>query len=90
MSRPDALDRGAMESNGSAGKRHVADTTVQSDLAQLSALSGTLDDLTRRVTEIAGRYTETTREDFAVGLYEVERSLVSAGRRLERVRRAQR
>lgn len=76
-----------MESNGSAGKRHVAETTVESDLAQLSALSGTLDDLVSRIAEIAGRYDGTTREDLATGLYEVERSLLTATRRLERVRR---
>lgn len=79
-----------MESNGSTGKRHVTDTTVESDLAQLSALAGTLEDLTARITEIASRYNGTTREDLSVGLYEVERSLLTALRKLERVRRNRR
>jgi hypothetical protein len=76
-----------MESNGSAGKPDIPESAVESDLAQLSALSGTLDELTSRVAEIASRYVGTTREDLSTDLYEVERSLLTASRRLGRVRR---
>jgi hypothetical protein len=63
---------------------------MESDRAQLSALATTLDDLTRRIAEIAGRHRTSPREDIAQGLDEVERSLVTAGRRLEKVMRAMR
>jgi hypothetical protein len=58
-----------------------------SDRAQLSALSGTLDDLARRITETAARYEGTTRQDLANSLYEVERSLLVASRKLGKVMR---
>ena len=55
------------------------------DTAQLSSLSTALDDLSKRVTELADQYRDTPREDVAVDLYEVERQLVAAGRRLKTV-----
>lgn len=58
-----------------------------SDRAQLSALSGTLDDLARRITETAANYEGTTRQDLANSLYEVERSLLVASRKLAKVMR---
>jgi hypothetical protein len=63
---------------------------VESDRAQLSALSSTLDDLNRRITEIAGRYQGSEREDVAQGLYEVERSLAMASRQLAKTMQAMR
>ena len=58
-----------------------------SDRAQLSALQATLDDITRRVAQIADPYQGSTREHIANGLYEVERSLLAAGRQLAKLMR---
>lgn len=53
------------------------------DPAELSSLATTLDDLTRRVTALADRFSGSTRDDTsAATLYEVERHLRSATRRL--------
>ena len=48
------------------------------DTAQLSALSTALEDITRRVTDMADEYQGSPREDVAADLYEVERHLVAA------------
>ena len=53
------------------------------DTAQLSALSTALEDITRRVTDMADEYQGSPREDVAADLYEVERHLVAATRRLQ-------
>jgi uncharacterized protein Yka (UPF0111/DUF47 family) len=63
---------------------------MDSDRSELSALANTLDDLASRVTAVADRYRGSTRPDVAEGLYEVERSLVTASRQLERVVRSMR
>jgi Mg2+ and Co2+ transporter CorA len=55
------------------------------DSAQLSSLSTALDDLSKRVTELADQFKASPREDVAADLYEVERHLVAAGRRLRAV-----
>lgn len=60
---------------------------MESDRAELSALATTLDDLTTRLTAVADRYQGTERGDVADGLYEVERSLLGASRKLDRVLR---
>lgn len=58
---------------------------MSSDGAALSSIASSLDDLTRRVTGIAERYQDTARDDVAVTLFEAERALVSARRRIEKV-----
>jgi hypothetical protein len=63
---------------------------MDSDRSELSALASTLDDLANRVTAVADRYRTSTRPDVAEGLYEVERSLITASRQLERVVRSMR
>lgn len=64
---------------------------MESDRAELSALATSLDDLTTRVTAVADRYQGSTdRRDVADGLYEVERSLRTASRKLERIVRSMR
>ena len=63
---------------------------MESDRAQLSALATSLDDLTRRIAEIAARHRTSPREDVAYGLDEVERALTTAGRRLDKVMRVMR
>jgi hypothetical protein len=61
---------------------------MESDRAELSALATTLDDLTRRITAAADRFAGTARVDVADSLYEVERSLLTAARKLDRVERS--
>lgn len=61
---------------------------MESDRAALSALSTSLDELTSRITAIADSYKGTPRTDVADALYEVERSLLTAGRKLERLLRS--
>ena len=55
------------------------------DTAQLSSLSTALDDLSKRVTELADQFQGSPREDVSADLYEVERHLVAAARRLKSV-----
>ena len=61
---------------------------MESDRAELSALATSLDDLTRRITVLADRFAGTPRTDVADSLYEVERSLLAAARKLDRVERS--
>jgi uncharacterized protein Yka (UPF0111/DUF47 family) len=63
---------------------------MDADRSELSALANTLDDLASRVVAVADRYRGGTRPDIADGLYEAERSLVTASRQLERVVRTMR
>jgi hypothetical protein len=63
---------------------------MESDRAELTALATTLDDLTARLTAAADRFQGTPRGDVADGLYEVERSLLAAARKLERTLRTMR
>jgi len=58
--------------------------SAQSDLAELSSLRAQVDELTRRVVQIADGYRET--EDSAVTneLDQGERALMTVGRALER------
>jgi hypothetical protein len=58
---------------------------METDRAELSALATSVDEVTRRVTAAADRLRGTPRDDIANGLYEVERSLLTAGRKLDRV-----
>jgi len=53
------------------------------DLAQLSSLSSALGELTDRITALADAYQSSPREDVAADLYDVERNMKSAHRRLE-------
>lgn len=57
------------------------------EAAALDAIATALDELTARVTEIAERVNNTARDDLAADLYEVERALKAAGRRLAQVTR---
>ncbi|HEX6238375.1 MAG: hypothetical protein ACLFXM_12540 [Acidimicrobiia bacterium] len=61
---------------------------MDSDRAELNALANSLEDLTRRITAVADRLRGTPRSDVASGLYEAERSLISASRQVERVVRS--
>ena len=61
-----------------------------SDLAELSSIETTLDDIMRRIDDMSRRYEGTPREDFAVRLREVERAMGSAIRRLESLLRSPR
>lgn len=56
---------------------------MELDPAQLSALATTLSELTERVTAVADQFQSSPREDVAADLYEVERNLRAASRRLQ-------
>jgi hypothetical protein len=56
-----------------------------SDHAVLSSVASSLDELTGRVTAIADRHQGQPTEDLARDLYEVERALRAAHRRLSEV-----
>ena len=58
--------------------------------AELSSLATALEDITTRVTAIADDHVGTDREDLAVELYEIERLLAQAQRRLSRMVRVRR
>jgi hypothetical protein len=57
-------------------------TSMSLDAASLSSLSTALDDLTDRITALAEAHEGQPREDVVADLYDVERNLRSAGRRL--------
>ena len=54
------------------------------DAAELSSITTVLADLQDRVVEVADRWREIEREDVAGDLYDVERSLRNAQRRIRR------
>ncbi len=55
-----------------------------SDLAILSSLQAQVDELGRRITELAERYGETPDSAVATELYATERALATARRSLDR------
>ncbi len=55
---------------------------MELDAAQLSSLSSALEDLTERITRLADDCQGSPREDVAADLYDVERNLQAASRRL--------
>lgn len=63
---------------------------METDRATLSALATSLEDLTTRLTAVADSYQGSSRPDLADGLYDVERALLTAGRKLEQVLRSMR
>lgn len=64
------------------------DKSLAADGAELGSLSSVIRDLVERVTEVARRYEGTDREDVSFELYEVERGLRGATRRLDRLTRS--
>ena len=54
------------------------------DGAELSSITTVLEDLQTRVVEVADRWRAAEREDVAGDLYDVERSLRNAQRRIRR------
>ncbi|WP_436795697.1 hypothetical protein [Actinospongicola halichondriae] len=56
------------------------------DGPELSSIHGTLEDLTRRIVQIAERRDLDPDDLVSTGLFEVDRSLRNALRQLERVR----
>jgi Mg2+ and Co2+ transporter CorA len=55
------------------------------DSAQVSTLNTSLGELVDRVTRLAERYQGSPREDVAADLYDVERHLRAAQRRVEQL-----
>ncbi len=62
--------------------------TTAADAAELSSLSSVIRELGGRVADVARRYEGTDREDVSFELYEVERGLRGATRRLDRLTRS--
>lgn len=58
---------------------------VNDDLARLASMATTLDDLVERIEEVGNQFTGSKRESLAHDIFEVERSLRSAQRRLNKV-----
>lgn len=58
-----------------------------SDLATLSALSTTLEDVARRLAGMGDRYRDARRDDVAGPLYEAERGVRAAIRHMEQAAR---
>lgn len=58
--------------------------SASGDSAELSSIATVLDDLQSRVVEVADRWRAIEREDVSGDLYDVERSLRSAQRRIQR------
>ncbi len=59
---------------------------VSTDAAELSSIQGTLEELSQRVAAIADRRDSDPDDPISPGLFEVERSLRNAVRRLDRLR----
>jgi hypothetical protein len=62
---------------------------VPADLAELSSLSSTLSEVTKRITSLAERAAAARDEDVTTELYGIERALAGASRRLDRLVRDQ-
>ena len=61
------------------------DHNVDRDRAELASNSTQIDDLTVRILAIAEQYVDGDREDVSMQLFEIERTLRSANRRLRGV-----
>lgn len=61
---------------------------MDQSVAELSSVGSQLEDLTRRVLDAAKSYEAGSREDVSHELYEVERALRTATRRLNRAVRS--
>ncbi|MEY4130431.1 MAG: hypothetical protein RLZZ31_555 [Actinomycetota bacterium] len=80
MSPVGALHLGG--ANAFLPREHLRQTDAV-DLSELSSATTTLDDLIERVSRVANEVLEAGDEGFAAELYEVERSLRMAHRRLQ-------
>jgi hypothetical protein len=53
--------------------------------SELSSLASALEDLTKRIADIAEHYGRVDRDDLAAELYAAERAIIGARRRLTKV-----
>ena len=58
---------------------------MDGDRAQLSSVASALDELTQRITQLADESQRGTDDQLAAELYEIERALQQAARRLDRL-----
>lgn len=63
---------------------------MDSDLAELSSVATQIDELAERIVAVAKKHQGGDRDDIAIRLFEVERSLHGAGRNLASAVRAYR
>jgi hypothetical protein len=61
--------------------------STESDIAMLSSISSQLEELGRRITEMAERYGATPDSALASELFGAERGLIGARRSLDRARK---
>lgn len=61
---------------------------MEREIAELSSVTSQLESLTQRVVAVAEVFGEARRDDVAADLFEVERSLRTAMRRLARAQRS--
>ena len=61
---------------------------MESELAEVSSMATQIDELVERVVTLAEKHRGGDRDDIAVRLFEVERSLHAAGRNLQSAVRA--
>jgi hypothetical protein len=61
---------------------------MSTEHAELSSAATALEELTDRLGAVAGRFVGTPKEQIATDLYEVERALRTASRRLAKVVRS--
>jgi hypothetical protein len=79
---PTDRDRANCPDNALWHTRHVS---ASSDLAVLSSIVAQVDDLARRVTDLAERYGSSPDSAVAAELFSTERALAAAHRSLDRV-----
>lgn len=60
-------------------------SSVNDDLARLASMATTLDELVERIEEVGNQLTGSKRDSLAHDIFEVERSLRTAQRRLNKV-----
>ncbi len=60
---------------------------MDDDRAQLTSVATALDELTDRVTKLAEEYRDAADDQASVELFEIERTLRQAARRLDRLLR---
>ncbi len=83
--RAAASSPGRPRTPGTPALGHHSGVPRSSELAELSSLTSTLEELTRRVSAIAETARDDGDEDLALELFGAERSLQGSLRRLRRV-----
>jgi hypothetical protein len=84
---PAALPKPPELRERATGRATLASVSASSDQAMLSSVTTQVDELARRVTDLADQYGTTPDSAIAAELYSVERQLKAAIRSLDRASR---